>query len=454
LFKRKAWPLRARMTLLTCSAMGITCLVAGILVLVGTRDEAISYKRHHAEEAAHSVLHRLQRGRLPSSLPSTGGVLIQVVDARGRVVASVPELAGRPPIAAFRPAEDTSIEARTLCPPRGMDRCMDVLALRAYGQPGGEWTIYAADEPIPWYTSGVLVAFLIAATLALLLLTALGTIRTVNRTLAPVEAIRAELAEISASDTGRRVPVPKTRDEIRLLAETVNGTLARLDAAMIQMRRFTSDASHDLRTPIAAARALVEEALLYPEETDWPVTAIEILHSLDRLQAIVTDLLELAALDAGAKQPVETVDLAALVTNELDRHPRRIPVATSLASGVTVRGEPLRLSRLLGNLLDNAERHAASEIHVTVRAEDGTAVMEVLDDGSGIPPEHRELVFQRFTRLDTARNRDAGGTGLGLPIARQTAEAHGGSLVVEDSPKGARLVLRLPLHTPSDEQDS
>ncbi|WP_267898973.1 sensor histidine kinase [Thermomonospora amylolytica] len=449
MFRGKAWPLRARMTLLTCSAMAATCLAAGILVIGGIRNEVISYERHRTEEVAHSVLHQLERGRLRQPLDAPHGILVQVVDARGRVVASVPELAGRPPMAAFQPTEDTSMQARTLCPPRGVDRCMDVLALRVYDQPGGDWTIYAADDAVPWYTSGVLVAFLIALSLTLLLLTAIGTARTVDRTLAPVEAIRAELAEITASDTGRRVPVPKTRDEIRLLAETVNATLARLDASLTQMRRFTSDASHDLRTPIAAARAQVEEALLYPEETDWPVMAIEVLHSLDRLQAIVTDLLELAALDAGAKQPIETVDLAALVTNELDRRPRRVPVTTSLASGVTVLGEPLRLSRLLTNLLDNAERHAVSEVRVTVRTEDRTAVLEVLDDGSGIPPEHRELVFQRFTRLDTARNRDSGGTGLGLPIARQTAQAHGGTLDVEDSPKGARLVLRLPLHTPS-----
>ncbi len=109
-----------------------------------------------------------------------------------------------------------------------------------------------------------------------------------------------------------------------------------------------------------------------------------------------------------------------------------------------MRGDRTRLTRLLTNLLDNAERHAASVITVTVRREAGTCVLEVLDDGAGIPAAQREIVFQRFARLDAARSRDAGGTGLGLPIARQIAETHGGTLTIEDSPPGARFVLRLP----------
>ena len=129
----------------------------------------------------------------------------------------------------------------------------------------------------------------------------------------------------------------------------------------------------------------------------------------------------------------------------------------SLEPGVMVIGDRLRLGRLLTNLVDNAERHADSTITITVRHAPngehdgqrfphGIAVLEVIDDGPGIDPDKRELVFQRFARLDAARNKDAGGTGLGLPIARQIAEASGGTLRIEDSPRGARFVLRLPLH--------
>ncbi|MFG1619330.1 sensor histidine kinase [Nonomuraea wenchangensis] len=118
-----------------------------------------------------------------------------------------------------------------------------------------------------------------------------------------------------------------------------------------------------------------------------------------------------------------------------------------VACPFVVSGDPLQLVRLLTNLLDNAERHAERQILVTVRQQDGEAVLEVLDDGAGIAPEHREMVFQRFTRLDASRSRDAGGTGLGLPIAREIAHTHGGSLTIEDSDVGARFVLRLPVFT-------
>jgi len=211
------------------------------------------------------------------------------------------------------------------------------------------------------------------------------------------------------------------------------------------MRQFTSDASHDLRSPITAMRTQVEEALLYPEDADWPAAGRAILVSLDRLQAIVTDLLTLAMLDAGAPQTKDTVDLARLVEAEIERRPRAVRVVTDLAPRVQVTGDQLGLARLLTNLVDNAERHASSQVSLTVRAEGDMAVLQVLDDGAGIAPEQWETVFQRFTRLDASRSRDAGGTGLGLPIARHIAETHGGTLTIEESTTGARFVLRLPL---------
>ncbi|WP_116026552.1 sensor histidine kinase [Thermomonospora umbrina] len=432
------------MTLLACSVMALACLLVSVLVVIGVRGRATDYARDRTGKEALKVLHLVKTDRLPPVLDVENDIAVQVLDPRGHVVAATPDLLGKAPMAHVVPGPDNPLTTRRLCPPEGLDGCMDIVAFRVY-QPDGHWMIYAADDAVPWYVSGSMVTFLLAMTLLLVLLTALGASRTVSRTLAPVGAIRAELAEITASDTGRRVPVPENRDEIRLLAETVNATLQRLDAALAQMRRFTSDASHDLRSPITAARTQVEEAMLYPDETDWPATARKVLASLDRLQAIVTDLLELAAMDAGAKKSDECVDLAALVSAELRRQTRRVPVHTELTGGTTVNGDPLRLSRLVVNLIDNAERHAATAVTVIVRKDGPTAVLEVRDDGAGIPPHHRETVFQRFTRLDAARSRDAGGTGLGLPIARQTAEAHGGTLTVEDSPRGARLVLRLPL---------
>ncbi|WP_344831418.1 sensor histidine kinase [Nonomuraea dietziae] len=160
----------------------------------------------------------------------------------------------------------------------------------------------------------------------------------------------------------------------------------------------------------------------------------------------MADLLELARLDAGALQPAERLDLAELVVSEVELHRRRVPIVTRLAAGTIVEANRLRLARVLGNLLANAERHAHSVIEVSVWTDhsQGQAVLEVHDDGEGIPVEARERVFDRFARLDSARRLDTGGTGLGLPIAREIARSYGGSLVVADSERGARLVLRLP----------
>ncbi|GAA2110483.1 sensor histidine kinase [Actinomadura alba] len=299
-------------------------------------------------------------------------------------------------------------------------------------------------RPVPGYGSPTLLLLLAGGSVLITAMTAVGAYRVVGRTLAPVDAIRSEFAEITATGLGRRVPVPKNRDEIRSLAETVNDTLDRLESAYEQLRRFTSDASHDLRSPITAMRAQLEEALMYPEDRDWPQTTRAVLEGVDRLQAVVTDLLTLARLDAGEPPRPVSADLAELVAAELDRYPRKVEIVRALSGGVVVECDRLRLGRLLANLLDNAERHAKSRITATVLAERGTAVLEVLDDGDGVPADMRDVVFQRFARLEASRNRDCGGTGLGLAIARQIAEAHGGTLTIEESERGARFVLRLP----------
>jgi hypothetical protein len=206
--------------------------------------------------------------------------------------------------------------------------------------------------------------------------------------------------------------VPSHQAEFTLLAETVNATLDRLEGAYQKLRSFTSDASHDLRSPLTAMRTEVEEAVMYPDDTDWPQTAKAVLAAIDRLQAIVTDLLTLDRLDANAPLTRKPTDLAQLVNAELDRRTPRKQIVTDLQPNVVIDCDRLRITRVLANLLDNAERHATSQITVTLRADtpraDGaTAILEVIDDGPGITAEHREKVFERCTRLDAARNRDA-----------------------------------------------
>ncbi|MDA0634952.1 ATP-binding protein [Nonomuraea sp. MCN248] len=443
---RFARSVRGRLTLLATVAMAVLCAAVSCYVLYALYQSAADYQSHALEQRAMRVVRLAQTDRLPPELPSDHLVDVQVIDAAGRIVSTTSDIAGAPRLSMLAPRPPALTAAERECElPRFPGRCNLIVVLRFRGPTGGDWLVYATERAVPWYVSPRVPLYLAALVLAPVLLTAYGAWRVVSKALEPVDRIRARLAEITDTDVGMRVPVPEADDEISALAVTANQTLERLEAAVERQRRFASDASHDLRSPITAMRTRVEEALLYPQETDWPETGRALLLSLDRLQAIVTDLLTLAKLDAGAPGAREPVDLAELAAEETAGQ-RGKRVVTSLQPGVMVDGDRVRLGRLITNLLDNAERHADSTIIVTVRR-DGAATLEVLDDGAGVAPEHREIVFQRFTRLDASRSRDAGGTGLGLPIAREIAHAHGGTLTIEDSDHGARFVLRLPLRS-------
>ncbi|MEU9060580.1 HAMP domain-containing sensor histidine kinase [Streptomyces sp. NPDC048430] len=266
-----------------------------------------------------------------------------------------------------------------------------------------------------------------------------------RRALRPVEGIRRELAAITASeDLGRRVPEPDSRDEIARLARTTNETLTVLEASVDRQRRFVADASHELRSPIASLRTQLEVGEAHPELLDVPGAVADTV----RLQVLAADLLLLARLDAGERPGRTAVDLGALVTEEVSqRAADRIAPEVSVADAepLEVGGSRGQLARVVGNLLDNAERHAERSVAVSVRADRGDVLVEVTDDGAGVPEAERDRIFERFVRLDDARSRDDGGAGLGLAIARDVASRHGGTLTVgEGAGGGARFTLRLP----------
>ncbi|GAA3646227.1 hypothetical protein GCM10022224_006190 [Nonomuraea antimicrobica] len=380
---------------------------------------------------------------------------VQIVDARGHVIAATPALRGKPVMAGLIP-DHKGLSTEVVC--GGVfapGSCNLVVAQQVY-RAGEDWSVYSSSPTVPPYVMPWLAAAVIGTATALAAAITLLGHRIVTSSLRPVSAIRSELDQITDTCPERRVPLPPTQDEIHDLASTANRTLARLQAAMQQQRQFTTDASHELRTPIAAIRAEVEDALYAPADTSVSTLSNTVLRSVDRLEAIVGDLLTIERLEAGRPVEGEPIDLAAFVSEECERRPKPDKkYEYTLEPGVRVIGDRVKLSRLLTSLIDNAERHAATTITFHVRHEPrpkrdpgrfphGIAVLEVTDDGPGIDPDKRELVFQRFSRLDTARDRHAGGTGLGLPTARQIAQAHGGTLQIDDSPAGARLVLHLP----------
>ncbi|MEU2759958.1 HAMP domain-containing sensor histidine kinase [Streptomyces sp. NPDC007094] len=266
-----------------------------------------------------------------------------------------------------------------------------------------------------------------------------------RRALRPVEGIRREMAAITASeDLARRVPEPGSRDEIAALARTTNETLAVLEASVERQRRFVADASHELRSPIASLRTQLEVAAAHPDLLDLPGAVADTV----RLQVLAADLLLLARLDAGEKPGGGTVELGALVREEVSqRTGDRIAVAVEVPEDAAfeVDGSRGQLARVIGNLLDNAQRHAAASVAVSVAAEGRGVRVEVRDDGAGVPEAERERIFERFVRLDDARSRDDGGAGLGLAIARDVAARHGGTLTVHRAHEGgAAFRLWLP----------
>jgi signal transduction histidine kinase len=273
------------------------------------------------------------------------------------------------------------------------------------------------------------------------------TWRVVGRTLAPVEAIRRQVAEISAKELSLRVPEPGTGDEIHKLAETMNTMLGRLEDSVAGQRAFLSDAAHELRSPVAAMRTELDVAASHPEITSWTNLLDHLGTSTRRLERLIEDLLVLATREERGVQHRAEVDLDEIVIRQLQplRGTNRLKIDVDGLNAARIRGDPEQLERVVANLVDNAERHAASTIVIELHTSDGAAELVIADDGPGIPVAFRDRVFDRFARLDEARDRRRGGAGLGLAIARRIVDDHKGSIELADTDDGARVVVRLPV---------
>jgi two-component system OmpR family sensor kinase len=273
--------------------------------------------------------------------------------------------------------------------------------------------------------------------------------------LRPVERMREEAAAISASELDRRLPVPRTGDELARLGGTLNEMLARLEQALERERRFVDDASHELRTPLANLRAELELALRRPRSMeDLERVVRSAAEETENLSRLAEDLLVLARADRG-RLPVrrERIDLAELVGSVIDGfRPRAaekgVGIESRIPDGETVDLDPLRMRQALGNLLDNALRHTARGGRIAVEAAraNGQLALEVSDSGPGFAPELIPRAFEPFARSDPSRTRPDGGVGLGLAIVRVVAEAHGGvAEAANRSGGGAAVTLRIPI---------
>ncbi|GAA4197264.1 HAMP domain-containing sensor histidine kinase [Microbispora amethystogenes] len=381
--------------------------------------------------------------------PAAHENLVQLVDSRNRVITASRGATGRPPLTSPMPGDLDRLQYRIEC--RNGDWCVVVTAVRVLPV---QTRLFWNGEPHAVYSGKAEPALL--ATRRLELFIAIGVLlmttgwtwaswRSAGRTLRPVREIREKVEEITVRDLSLRVPQPRGHDEIAELARASNGLLEHLDSSVRQQRHFASMVSHELRTPLAGLRTQLEEALLYRDETDPYETLRTAVRTTERCQAIINEMLTVARVRTAAAAEPEPVDLGTLAREEAAARTDGVPVRAEIRDDVTVLGNRIQLCGVLTNLLINAQRHAHSEVEVSVERTGDEAVVTVLDDGDGIAPEDRERVFEPFVRLKDGRRRDPKGTGLGLALCRITADAHHGTLRVEDSPRGARFVLRLPL---------
>ncbi|GAA4588136.1 HAMP domain-containing sensor histidine kinase [Planotetraspora phitsanulokensis] len=438
----------------------LSTLMSGMVIFIVHR-LATESRTATVTGMATEVASLVSRGELRNPISDQVIPYVQVLDSQRRVVASTENLRGRPPIASFLPANTESERTEVICGkaiPSG--DCAMVVAVQATDN-GKLWTIYGAAPPVPFYVDPLLALLLVAGTVIIVGLIIFASYRIIVGYIEPVRLIRAELGHLRPTRLSERVLVPsRSHREAHDLATAVNRTLDQLQAMMERERQFTFDISHDLRNPITAMRTEIEDVLLAPDEVDVARLGTTLLAGLDRLQAIVSDLLMLAKLDAGAPTTCREVDLAELATAECARRSGK-QIICEVTPGTVVKGDPVRLARLVNNLVANAERHASSQVTVRVSRQGGdtgsgagTAVLEVIDDGEGIAPGDREAVFERFVRLEAGRRKESGGTGLGLPIARQIAESHSGTLTIQDSDRGAHFVLRMPLGSGDGDTES
>ena len=265
-----------------------------------------------------------------------------------------------------------------------------------------------------------------------------------GRALRPVDAMREEAEAISAIAMSRRLPEPQSRDEVGRLAETLNRMLDRLESASVRQRQFVSDASHELKTPLATMRTMLEIATEEPGFADWSRLVEGLQREQARMAGLVTDLLTLARFDEGAVETAHSgVHLDQLLGRVAERTAASDPTITVDTSGiepVRVRGDSYALETLFTNLGINAAQHATTSVSFSCHLHEGRAVAAVEDDGPGIREEDRERVFERFVRLDESRQRNSGGTGLGLAVARAIARAHGGEARVAESDQGGARI--------------
>jgi two-component system OmpR family sensor kinase len=433
-------PIRIRLALAFAFAMAVVLAAMGAFLyfrLGASLDESIdqSLETRAAEVGALAAQDDLSLG---SGLADDES-FAQVLDPEGAIVDATPQAGERPLLDAdeLRAAGQGVVQlerggARLLATPVDAPEGPLVVVVGA--------SLEERDEAL----NGFVGELLIVGPIALLLASLLGY-GVATAALRPVEAMRAEAAGVSAVEPGRRLPLPRARDEISRLGATLNDMLDRLERALKRERSFVADASHELRMPLALLKTELELALRSPRSQEELEQALRSAAAeTDRLTQLAEDLLVLARSDQGRlplrRAPVSVDDILSGVAARFGRRAQEAgrAIEVDTANGLVVAADAVRLEQALGNLVENALRHGEGSVRLRAVEADGRVELHVLDEGEGIPPEFASRAFERFTRVD--QSRAGAGAGLGLAIAQVIAAAHGGSAHVS----GADVWLSIP----------
>ncbi len=443
------WGISARSAFVAASVVFAALGIAGLMLSAVLYRSMLSSADNAAAARVAQLVAQIAAGgpqAVGDHLLITDGRInaVQVIDDAGVVVLR----SAATPATALIPFDDIGSGASQHVSQYGQSRFSTQTVADVHGH--RYIVLVGEDSATVTDTLGTVAIALAVAAPVVIAVSASATYLLVRRSLRSVDDIRSRVAAITTSDLSGRVPVPDSRDEIAALALTMNEMLARIEAGHAAQQRFVGDASHELRSPLATIISALEVAQAHPDLLNSELADHTLLPEAHRMAGLIDDLLLLARADergpAARFGDVDLDDLAIEAARTL-RRTTAFEIRCEVAP-TRVTGDAEALARVLRNLLDNAARHAASMIEITVGAPEaagGGALLTVGDDGPGVPEPDRLRVFDRFVRLDGDRSRSAGGSGLGLAIVAEIVAAHRGRVWIEERPGGgARMKVQLP----------
>jgi heavy metal sensor kinase len=458
-------PIRVRLTAWYFAVLAVVLTAFGITAYVEMRHsirQTVDEELQARAEGVHQLIERTVQRDAIQDLPEglrehtelrAGGALLQVSDEQGNWLYR------------SKVMSDYGVPRPKTIPRRATEFLGRDVPLRIWNEQvtvgGVSYVIQSAFEMDDFYEALDHFALLLYISIPLLLLlAAAGGYWISSLALAPVDQIALTARNISAQNLSSRLDVPQTRDELQRLSETLNGMLARLEAAFKKITQFTADASHELRTPVAVMRTRAELSLRKARSAEeYRDVIAEVLAELEKTSGLIEQLMFLARADSGAETLHFTATNVAEVMREACHQGAALAEAKQIAfqervpdGPMWIQGDATSLRRLFLILIDNAVKYtpASGQVEVSLQRNGHYAIAEVRDTGIGISESDLPNVFERFYRADKARTRELGGVGLGLSIGRWIAEVHAGTIEVRSSPgRGSAFQIRLPLADPA-----